>query len=163
MRNFPAIKTKIKTICITGFPNVGKSTLLKKITGSNVEIQPYAFTTKKLLLGYIDKKIQLIDTPGTLNRYNRMNSIEKQAYLAIKHLAHKVIYVFDLTETCGYEIEQQIKLYKRLKEEFEEKEIIIYLSKTDILKREQVELFSKYFKNQKIFYNSDILKEYITP
>ena len=163
MKQFPSVKTKIKTICISGFPNVGKSTLLKKLTGANIEIQPYAFTTKRLLLGYIGKKIQFIDTPGTLDRYNKMNSIEKQAYIAIKYLAQKIIYVFDLTETCGYEIEQQIKLYKRLEKEFKDKEIIIYLSKSDILKQEQKKLFIKYLKNQKVFCNSDILKEYIIP
>jgi len=163
MKSFPTIKTKIKTICIYGFPNVGKSTLLKNLTGAKVEIKPYAFTTKRILLGYINKKLQIIDTPGTLNRYDKMNSIEKQAYLAVKYLAQRIIYVFDLTETCGYEIEQQIKLFKKTKEEFKNKEIVVFLSKVDLLKREQVELFSKYFKNQKIFYNPDILKEYITP
>lgn len=163
IKNFPSIKTKIKTICISGFPNVGKSTLLKKLTGANVEIQPYAFTTKSLLLGYIEKKLQIIDTPGTLNRYNKMNSIEKQAHLAIKYLAEKVIYVFDLTETCGYEIEKQIELFKKLKEEFQEKEIIIFLSKTDILKPEQVESFITYLKDEKIFCDSEPLKAYITP
>ena len=163
MKNFPSIKTKIKTICISGFPNVGKSTLLKKLTGSKVEIKSYAFTTKKLLLGYINKKLQIIDTPGTLNRYDKMNSIEKQAHLAVKYLAEKIIYVFDLTETCGYEIEKQIELFKKFKEEFKEKEIIVFLSKTDLLKQEQIEIFSNYLKNQKVFCDINILKEYITP
>ncbi len=162
MKKFPSIKTSIKTICISGFPNVGKSTLLKKLTGAKVEIQPYAFTTKTLLLGYIEKKLQIIDTPGTLNRYNKMNSLEKQSYLAIKYLAEKIIYVFDLTETCGYEIEKQVELFKRLKEEFTEKEIIIYISKADLLKQEQIEIFSSYLKDHRVFCDASILKEYIT-
>lgn len=162
MKNFPSIKTSIKTICISGFPNVGKSTLLKKLTGANVEIQPYAFTTKTLLLGYIEKKLQIIDTPGTLNRYDKMNSLEKQAHLAIKHLAEKIIYVFDITETCGYEIKNQVELFKELKEEFKDKEIIVYLSKTDLLKQERIEVFSGFLKDQKVFYDADMLKEYLT-
>ncbi len=91
-----------------------------------------------------------------------MNSIEKQAYLAIKYLSEKIIYIFDLTEACGYEIEQQVNLFKKLKEEFKEKEIIIFLSKTDLLKQEQIDLFSSYLKDNKLFYNPLILKEYIT-
>ncbi len=161
MKKFPSIKTSIKTICISGFPNVGKSTLLKKLTGSNVEIKPYAFTTKTLLLGYIENKLQIIDTPGNLNRYDKMNSIEKQAHLAIKHLAEKIIYVFDITEECGYEIEKQVELFKNLKEQFKEKEIIVYLSKTDLLKSEQIEVFSSFFKNNKVFCDADLLKEYL--
>jgi len=161
MKSFPSIKTKIKTICISGFPNVGKSTLLKKLTGAKIDIQPYAFTTKSLLLGYIEKKLQIVDTPGTLNRYNKMNSIEKQAHLAIKYLAKKIIYVFDITETCGYELKQQVDLYNKLKKDFKNKEIIIYLSKTDVLDKKKVNSFVKYFKNNKIFTNSSSLKEYI--
>jgi len=162
MKKFPLIKTKMKTICISGFPNVGKSTLLKKLTGANVEIQPYAFTTKTLLLGYIKKKLQVIDTPGTLNRFDKMNSIEKQAYLAIKYLADKVIYVFDVTETCGYEIGSQLELFKRLKEEFKDKEIIVYISKADLLSQEQIDSFYSSLKDQKVFHDTDLLKDYIT-
>ena len=162
MKSFPSVKTSIKTICISGFPNVGKSTLLKKLTGSNVEIQPYAFTTKTLLLGYIGDKLQIIDTPGSLNRYNKMNNIEIQAYLAIKHLAEKIIYVFDITEECGYEIEKQVELFKWLKEEFKDKEIIIYLSKADLLKPEKIEVFSSFLKDNKVFCDANLLKEYIT-
>ena len=43
---FPVIKTKYTTIAIAGFPNVGKTTLLYKLTGSKPEIAGYAFTTK---------------------------------------------------------------------------------------------------------------------
>ena len=38
-----------------------------------------------------------------------MNNIEKVAFLAIKLLAEKIIYVFDLTEP--YTMEEQEKLY----------------------------------------------------
>ena len=161
MKSFPSIKTKIETICIFGFPNVGKSTLLKNLTGSNIEIKAYAFTTKSILLGYIDKKLQIIDTPGTLNRYNKMNSIEKQAYLAIKYLAKKIIYVFDLTEICGYEIKEQLILFKKLKKDFRNKKIIIFLSKVDILNKEEIDLFINNLKNQKIFCDFNLLKKYI--
>ncbi|MBN2422536.1 50S ribosome-binding GTPase [Candidatus Woesearchaeota archaeon] len=143
MKNFPAIKTKMFTVCISGFPNVGKSTLLSKLTSSKPEIDSYAFTTKSLNLGYMQKdykKIQLIDTPGTLNRFNKMNYIEKQAYLAIKHLADLVVYVFDLTEEYG--LKEQVELLKRIKEEFK-KPVITYLSKTDIIEKEKIDKFDK--------------------
>lgn len=141
IKKFPALKTDIRTIVIAGFPNVGKTTLLYKLTGSKAEIRSYAFTTKGLNMGYIYgskagkqkvRIVQLIDVPGTLNRFNKMNNIEKQAYLAIKYLADKVIYVFDPTE--AYPMDQQIALYKKLKKDFPEKEIICFLSKTDLKK-----------------------------
>lgn len=153
---FPNIKTKIPTVCIVGFPNVGKTTLLFKLTGSKPEIAPYAFTTKGLNVGYIrtgigkTNKIQFIDTPGTLNRFDKMNVFEKQAYLAVKYCADLIVYVFDLTESYKqFPIEKQIKLYQRLKKEFE-KPIVIYLSKTDLVEKSVVDNFIKQLKTKRI-------------
>jgi len=140
LKGFPAIKTEPRTITIAGFPNVGKTTLLMKLTGSKADIQPYAFTTQGINVGYLkteNEKIQFLDTPGTLNRFDKMNNIEKVAFLAIKLLAEKVIYVFDLTEP--YTMEEQEKLFQNLKKL--NKPIFIYLSKTDIIDKENIDEF----------------------
>ena len=55
MKSYPSIKSKLFTVCIAGFPNVGKSTLLSKMTTSTPEINAYPFTTKSLNVGYIEK------------------------------------------------------------------------------------------------------------
>ncbi|MBU1199004.1 MAG: 50S ribosome-binding GTPase [Nanoarchaeota archaeon] len=152
---YPVIK-QLFTVCIAGFPNVGKSTLLGKITTSKPEIKSYAFTTKRLNLGYAqmnNKKIQFIDTPGTLARPDKMNNIEKQAYLAIKYQADLIIYIFDLTEM--YPLEDQKKLLDNLKKS--RKPIIIYLSKTDILDKKVVDDFCQ--KNSVITDIEELKKE----
>ncbi len=144
MKGFPCIKEKYFTVTIAGFPNVGKTTLLSRLSGSTPEIREYSFTTKSLNLGYVEEsnvKIQLIDTPGTLNRFEKMNNIEKQAYLAIEHCAHVIVYVFDLTEP--YPIADQKKLLEEL-QNFE-KPILYYLSKTDILPKQKQEAFGEQF------------------
>jgi len=147
---FPSIKTKTYTVSISGFPNVGKSTLLSKITSAKPEINSYAFTTRRLNIGCFDvksKTIQCIDTPGTLNRFNKMNDIEKLAYLAIKYVAQIIVYVFDLTEE--YPISDQIKLLETLQKDFG-KDFLIYFSKSDILGSEVIENFKeKYSKELK--------------
>ena len=75
-RRFPNV-TQMPTAVIAGFPNVGKSSLLGRLSGSKPKIQPYPFTTKGLMFGYSEigfKKVQLIDTPGMLDRpVGRMN------------------------------------------------------------------------------------------
>jgi nucleolar GTP-binding protein len=39
------IDTNAKTLILTGYPNVGKSSLINNMTNANVDVQPYAFTT----------------------------------------------------------------------------------------------------------------------
>lgn len=139
LKEFPSIKSDHEIIAIAGFPNVGKTTLLKSLTGSDAEINEYAFTTKRLNIGYIkDKKIQFLDTPGTLNR-KKMNYIELQADLALKMLASRIIYVFDITEP--YPLKDQEKLLKNIKKL--KKEVLLYLSKTDLLDKKDIEDFKK--------------------
>ena len=211
MKQYPDIKEMV-TVCIYGFPNVGKSTLLNMLTGSRAKVEAYAFTTKGINAGYLyadslalfkgetteemrvkisqetekgmkkeisegtndkeiandqeappddgdsegneeaeaavdneveediaqDKsrskhsarpKIQLLDVPGTLARAEKMNNIERIAELVVEELAHLVIYVFDITEYCGYSLEQQLELFRRFEKN---RNIAVYISKSDL-------------------------------
>lgn len=131
MREFPSIKQNMFTVAIAGFPNIGKTTLLSKITPANPQIANYSFTTIGLNIGYIKNpkvKIQLIDTPGTLDRFEVMNPVEKQAHLAVKYCADLIVYVIDVTEP--YPMEDQLHLMDELKKFH--KDMIIYYSKADI-------------------------------
>jgi len=156
MKGYPNVKTSMFTVCIFGFPNVGKSTLLKRLTGAEPEISSYAFTTKSLNMGYIKEpgyRIQVMDTPGTLNRTDKMNNIELQAYLALNHVADMVIYVFDPTDT--YDLRKQKKLLKRVSETG--KSAILYLSKTDIVSKERIAEFKEMYPE--IIMDTDELKK----
>ncbi len=140
MRTFPSIKPGLFTVCIAGFPNVGKSTLLSKVTPSRPKIDAYAFTTKTLNVGYLThrhNKLQLIDTPGTLARPERMNDVERQAYLAIQYAAELIVYVYDLTEQYPLAEQEALEAVVRASG----KEVLVYLSKRDILPRERIEAF----------------------
>jgi len=50
LRNFPEIQ-KQPTLVVAGFPNVGKSTFLRTLTGSKVKIAAYPFTTQEIYIG----------------------------------------------------------------------------------------------------------------
>jgi nucleolar GTP-binding protein len=163
MNQLPSFKD-IYTLCIAGFPNVGKSTLMKKISGSDVEIQNYPFTTKGLMFSYLEHKgldlVQLIDTPGLLDR-EKTNSIEERAQIVISEYCQSIIFVLDITESCGYKLDKQLKLLQKTKAL--EKPFVLYLSKTDIFtekeKKLEKELRKKELKEEKIYTDSEELKK----
>jgi nucleolar GTP-binding protein len=108
----PAIDPNTRTLLICGYPNVGKSSFINKVTRADVDVQPYAFTTKSLFVGHLDYKYlrwQVIDTPGILDHpLEDMNTIEMQSITALAHLKTCVLYFVDLSEQCGYTIEAQV-------------------------------------------------------
>ena len=132
LKNLPSLK-ECPTVILAGLPNVGKTSLLKSLTGSKPEIKAYPFTTKGLMVGYFPHRyseIQLIDTPGILDRKKR-NMIEIHSQIALNKIGSLVVYVFDISETCGYNLDQQMDFYKRLQSEVK-KPIIVAINKVDV-------------------------------
>lgn len=54
LSRLPSIDPNTRTLLVCGFPNVGKSSFMNKVTRADVEVQPYAFTTKSLYVGHMD-------------------------------------------------------------------------------------------------------------
>jgi nucleolar GTP-binding protein len=138
MRKMPTIDPEEVTIVIAGFPNVGKSLVVKQISSAKPMIGIYPFTTKQLNLGHLifkHNKVQIIDTPGLLDRSpNERNKIERQAVMALEHLADLIIFILDPTEHCGYSIDDQNKLLTEIEELFGNIDTIVIENKADILK-----------------------------
>lgn len=82
MSRLPSIDPNTRTLLMCGYPNVGKSSFMNTVTRADVEVEPYAFTTKSLYVGHMDYKYlrwQVIDTPGLLDRpLEDRNTIEMQ-------------------------------------------------------------------------------------
>lgn len=137
LSRMPSIDPYNRTILICGFPNVGKSSFINKITRADVEVQPYAFTTKSLYVGHTDYKYmrwQVLDTPGILDHpLEERNVIEMQAITALAHLRACVLYVMDISEQCGHTLEQQVKLFESIKPLFTNKPLLVVINKVDIL------------------------------
>ncbi len=143
LKELPALENEF-TVVIAGAPNVGKSTLLRALTGAKVRVESYPFTTKQILLGYFERdyeRYQIVDTPGLLDRpLEKRNPIEKQAVLALKHLANVVLFVFDPSETCGYKAQEQASIYCEVKSNFRAA-IVPIVNKADLLSPERLEKF----------------------
>lgn len=135
LKRMPLVDETLKTVVIAGMPNVGKSSLLRAITGSAPEIASYPFTTKRIMLGYYERgplRIQFVDTPGLLDRpLEQRNRIERRAILALKHLATLILFLVDSSGHSGFPLEQQLKLMKEIEESFK-KPLLKVLSKADL-------------------------------
>ncbi|MFH0970494.1 MAG: GTPase [Candidatus Diapherotrites archaeon] len=141
LKEVPDVRIDIPTIVLAGFPNTGKTTMLKRLTTSKAIVASYPFTTKSLQLGYFSmryREVQVMDTPGLLDQINReWNTIEKKALAGLKHLATCILFIVDPTSQSGYTLEQQHQLLMRLKTQFPA-EFIIILNKCDISTTEQL-------------------------
>jgi len=140
MRALPDIDTSAPIVVVAGAPNVGKSLLVSRLSSASPEVASYPFTTKGILLGHMyigegrgSVKVQIIDTPGILDRpMEERNAIELQAITALRHLDALILFVFDPSETCGYDIEYQKSLLSGIEGIFGGKEIVILHNKVDM-------------------------------
>ncbi|KAJ6262431.1 hypothetical protein Dda_3239 [Drechslerella dactyloides] len=139
----PGIDPNTRTLLICGYPNVGKSSFLRSITRADVDVQPYAFTTKSLFVGHFDYKylrFQAIDTPGILDHpLEEMNTIEMQSITAIAHLKSVILYFMDLSEQCGYSVAAQVQLFHSIKPLFANKIVFVVVNKIDVVKPEDLD------------------------
>jgi len=137
LKEIPTLKY-LPCVTVAGYPNVGKSSFVARISNVKPEIATYPFTTKKLTLGFLkleDMEIQIIDTPGLLDRpITRRNKIEKRAILCLKYLADLIVFIIDPTETCGYSLERQLSLLRDIRTHFKKPILEIY-SKSDMHER----------------------------
>ncbi len=142
INSFPDVDD-LPTVVIAGYPNVGKSSLLRKLSHAKPRVASYPFTTTKLYLGHMDiqldkyssLRVQLIDTPGLLDRpiYKR-NRIEQEAIAALRYLADLIVFLLDPTETCGYPFSSQEKLLSSIRDLFRDTPIIVVETKSDVKK-----------------------------
>ena len=118
MRKVPQIEDT-KTFIIAGMPNVGKSSFLSKVTNASPKVAPYPFTTQSIFIGnlnHMGNRIQLIDTPGILDRpMDKRNKMETNAILALRHIESTVLFFMDLSRDALYTKEEQDDLFNEIR------------------------------------------------
>ena len=113
LKDLPDIKDE-PTIVVAGYPNVGKSSFVARVSSAKPEIARYPFTTKGVLIGHFTRKknrYQVIDTPGLLDRpLDERNAIELQAISALRYVGEVLLFIIDPSEECGFTMAEQEKL-----------------------------------------------------
>mmetsp|Transcript_77538 Transcript_77538/g.146305 ORF Transcript_77538/g.146305 Transcript_77538/m.146305 type:complete len:643 (-) Transcript_77538:48-1976(-) len=142
LARLPSINPATRTLILTGYPNVGKSSFMNIVTNANVDVQPYAFTTKSLFVGHLDHNYvrwQVIDTPGILDHpLEDRNTIEMTAITALAHLPAAVLFFVDISEMCGYPLATQVALFHSIKPLFRNRPLLIVLNKIDLRKLDEL-------------------------
>jgi nucleolar GTP-binding protein len=135
-KRLPSIPTKYPTAVIAGYPNVGKSQLIARLSTAKPEVAPYPFTTQELVVGYFERnraKYQIVDTPGLLDRpFEDRNQIEKKAVLALTLLTDLCIFIIDPTGHCGYSLEPQLNLFSSIARTARGMRFIVCINKIDL-------------------------------
>jgi len=142
LSRLPGISPNSPTIVCAGFPNVGKSTLVKAVSTAEPEIAYYPFTTRSVIVGHLrvdNHSVQIVDTPGILDRpMAQRNEIEREAIAALKYLAHVIIFMVDPSEACGWTFDQQLNLLTEVRKMFPMNPILIAINKVDLTQPEKL-------------------------
>ena len=158
LRKIPSLDYTSPCVVVAGYPNVGKSSIVKLVsTNKKIEVQEYPFTTRELNLGHLEIerrfdtiKIQIMDTPGILDRpMPRRNNIELKAILALRVISDLILFVFDPTPACGYSIDSQIELYHEVYQNFFKEgstNLFIVINKMDLASSEEIRYLTNKLK-----------------
>jgi nucleolar GTP-binding protein len=138
LRRLPRPVEGDPVLVLVGMPNVGKSSLVSATSTGTPEINDYPFTTRRLKMGHVighAGRYQVMDTPGVLARPEvEMNPMEGLTLAAVEHLPSAVVFVMDLSGTCGPQSAPLLQLGVReeIKRRYPDRPWIDVRSKADL-------------------------------
>ena len=91
---FDVSKSGDARIALVGFPSVGKSTFLSKITKTKSEVAAYSFTTLTAIPGVLEyggAEIQVLDLPGIIEGASEGKGRGRQVISAAKVAAYVIL------------------------------------------------------------------------
>lgn len=147
-----------------GFPNAGKSSLLKLLTGSKTKVANYPFTTLKPELGALwsgDYKLLMADLPGIIAKAHENKGLGLE-FLGHIERCYGILHVIDVSNLNAKDaLEAMLHEIAKFSEKLLEKKQIVVLNKIDLIDQknlnEQIDSIKEY--NYPIFPISCVTKE----
>jgi len=148
----------IADVGLVGFPNAGKSSLIRAVSNAKPEIGNYPFTTLTPHLGYVnfnDRDFVIADIPGIIDGASQGKG------LGLKFLKHiertsLLIFVLDITDKPKEAFEKLIKEIENYNPKILNKDRIVALNKIDLV--DNPKDYEKLFKNERVFLISALNK-----
>jgi len=145
----------IADVGLVGFPNVGKSTLISKISSATPLIADYPFTTKRPVLGVVnfaDFKFVVADIPGLISGSHQGKGLGDKF---LRHIERTklILHIIDMSGKEGrlpwedyYNINKELESYSK---ELLEKPQILVANKMDLEGAEEnLKIFRKKIKKK---------------
>tara|TARA_B100001250_G_scaffold325970_1_gene289870 strand:- start:35 stop:1036 length:1002 start_codon:yes stop_codon:yes gene_type:complete len=127
---------------LVGFPNSGKSTLLKTITSAKPKIGNYEFTTLKPNLGIVEyrdyKSFIIADIPGIIEGASKGKGL---GHYFLRHIERNSILLFLISSEYEKVIDRYNVLLNELKQynpELIDKDRIIAITKCDLINKSRI-------------------------
>lgn len=150
LKKLPSLNPCKRIIVLGGSPGTGKSSLLNKLTSSNIKIGNKDNESKGLSVGHFTNfffKWQILDTIGiNCKKIKKYNSFEMQTINAYVHLNYNLIYLFDSSDN-NQKFCIEINAFLMLRKFFKNRQKILILGKTDIGWEKKVEKKKKALVN----------------
>ena len=128
---------------LVGFPNVGKSTLLKTLTSAKPKIGNYEFTTLKPNLGIVEyrnfKSFVIADIPGIIEGASEGKGL---GHYFLRHIERNSVLLFLLSADSKDVVKEYEVLLNELKKynpELIDKQRLIAISKSDLINEKNIE------------------------
>ena len=128
---------------LVGFPNVGKSTLLKTLTSAKPKIGNYEFTTLKPNLGIVEyrnfKSFVIADIPGIIEGASEGKGL---GHYFLRHIERNSVLLFLLSADSKDVVKEYEVLLNELKKynpELVDKQRLIAISKSDLINEKDIE------------------------
>lgn len=141
---------------IVGFPNVGKSSLLARVSRKRVKVAPYPFTTLSPNLGLVEvaegKSLVLADLPGLIEGAHEGRGLGDR-FLRHATRAKVLLHVIDLAGVEGRDPVSDYRALRRELEAWEEitgKPEVVAGNKADLLPPERLSAEVERFRQQGI-------------
>jgi hypothetical protein len=116
-------KTGSAQVCIFGMTKSGKSSLLNVLTGVNVEVGDYPYTTKEpnvAMMNFVDVQIQLVEIPSTFDPES----------MSILYTCDEILVLLDGTDDTDKQEKEIKKMLSNMK--LLNKKILFVINKSDL-------------------------------
>ena len=146
---------------LVGFPNVGKSTLISRISAARPKIADYPFTTLEPNLGVVvvgeqpnEKSFVVADIPGLIEGAHAGAGLGTQFLRHIER-TRLLVHVVDVSDSSGRpdvvsDVEIIMGELKSFGAHLEDKPVIMVASKIDVANKDKLSKLKRYSKNQSL-------------